>query len=905
MPRSSSLVRLLDGLLELGWLFILVGVPIFFNLRDYRTFEPDKIVLMRNTVLFMVVVLMIKGLYLAPINFGRWFGTQEAPPSGKLLEDTRLALRQRPIFIAALVFGFVYILATITSIAPRISFWGSFDRLEGTYTYLTYITLFLILGSHVRSWNQVERIVSVIILASVPVAAYSWLQHFHNDPFVWADGSQTALRTPSTMGNPIFLAAGLLMAVPFTLYRLALSVLRLIKMDLQDITGSEQLWGALATVGYLVALCLQLGGIGFSGSRGPALGLLAALVVFGFAVALARHITWLTRLSVAAAVLLALVFGATNTVLQTSNTPGAGFSRFLHLLPSESGTSEVRSLLWKSAPGLVAQHPILGCGPEVLIFCWYPHYPAALRTVELANAAPDRSHDEEIDILLTTGIVGEISYLALLVTAGWTMVRLLRRARGLREVLLASALFGAFIGHIVEGATGIAFSDTLLLLWTIMALPVAFMAGGTAEVATLFAGPLGTDSMAPPAPVAPVTPPLDPRQSAGRTGRPPSGARASARERNRVGGPRPGPRGTTFVPRADRYSFSRALGKLKTAGVALVALCAVGVAAGTILAVTIFVGNIQLIAADADFRFAVDVETSANQLVTQQNTLQEGLSYYQISLNSYQAALSAGPSWDWQPPADLYSLYYGKTLLEYAAAIMVDKTNPNAKVQATGAVQQALAVFTTAMHANPLNPDHPRNIAKLYNWWATTLSSPPDIAKLKLAAAFDAKASSLAPHNADILDEWAQNDLALGQYDTAHSRAWYADAQTRLLAAEALFPEDGAVYRDLGSVYGQYAIWAEQAGKKTAALKEYRLQVKAWLGALEYGAPGYPKIYAPLANIYALKLNDPCNAALNAHFALVNIASGSLSDPNGAIKAQMTQLTQAAAATGKCPTKYP
>ena len=903
MPRSSPLIRLLDGLLELGWLFILVGVPIFFNLRDYRTFEPDKIVLMRNTVLAMVVVLMIKGLYLAPINLARWFGVQEGPGNARILDDARHALRRRPIFIAALVFGFVYILATISSIAPRISFWGSFDRLEGTYTYLTYITLFLILGSHVRTWNQVERIVSVIILASVPVAAYSWLQHFNNDPFVWADGSQTALRTPSTMGNPIFLAAGLLMAVPFTLYRLALCVLRLIKMDLQDITGAEQVWGALAAIGYGIALCLQLGGIGFSGSRGPALGLLAGLVVFGFAVALARRVTWLVRVSMAFAVLLALVFGATNTVLKTSSTPGAGFSRFLHLLPSESGTSEVRSLLWKSAPGLFAEHPILGCGPEVLIFCWYPHYPAALRTVELANAAPDRSHDEEIDILLTTGIVGEISYLALLVTAGWTMIRLLRRARSLREVLLVSAVLGAFIGHIVEGATGIAFSDTLLLLWTVMALPTAFMAGGATEVASLFASPQDRDAAAveAPAPLAVE----QPQAAAVKAARPAPQSRGSARERNRGGNPRQAPQRTAYVPRADRYSFSRALGKLKTGSVSLVALAAIGVVAGTILAVTIFIGNLQVIAADADFRYAIDLETSANQLVTQQSTYQQGLTYYQVSLNSYQNALSTSPSWDWPPPADEYSLFYGKTLLEYAAAIIIDKTNANAKLQSTGAVEQALAVFTNAMQANPLNPDHPRNIAKLYDWWATSLFSPPDIAKLKLAAAFDAKASALAPHNADILDEWAQMDLSLGQYDTAHARAWYAEARTHLLAAEALFPEDGAVYRDLGSVYGQYAVWAEQAGNKTVAHQYYQQQVKAWLGGLEYGAAGYQKIYPPLANIYALKLNDLCNAALNANFALQNIANGSLADPDGAIKAQMQRISQAAAASRKCTAKSP
>ena len=79
MPRSSPVVRVLDGLLEFCWLFALLAVPIFFNVRDYRTFEPDKITVLRNTVLVMVALVLLKALYAAPHYFARWFGSRSSP----------------------------------------------------------------------------------------------------------------------------------------------------------------------------------------------------------------------------------------------------------------------------------------------------------------------------------------------------------------------------------------------------------------------------------------------------------------------------------------------------------------------------------------------------------------------------------------------------------------------------------------------------------------------------------------------------------------------------------------------------------------------------------------------------------------------------------------------------------
>ena len=45
--------------------------------------------------------------------------------------------------------------------------------------------LFLIVQGRIGNWRQIERLVMAIVFASVPVAAYSWLQHFNGDPLIW------------------------------------------------------------------------------------------------------------------------------------------------------------------------------------------------------------------------------------------------------------------------------------------------------------------------------------------------------------------------------------------------------------------------------------------------------------------------------------------------------------------------------------------------------------------------------------------------------------------------------------------------------------------------------------------------------------------------------------------------
>src|SRR5690606_17951074 len=60
-----------------------------------------------------------------------------------------------------------------------------------------------------------------------PVSLYGLLQHYRLDPLPW--GGDTTFRVASTMGNPIFVAAYLIMVVPLTIARLAQQIARAVQ----------------------------------------------------------------------------------------------------------------------------------------------------------------------------------------------------------------------------------------------------------------------------------------------------------------------------------------------------------------------------------------------------------------------------------------------------------------------------------------------------------------------------------------------------------------------------------------------------------------------------------------------------------------------------------------------------
>ncbi len=292
------------------------------------------------------------------------------------------------------------------------------------YTNFSYVVIFLSILGNLRRREQVQRLVTVGILASLPVSMYGVIQRFKLDPIPW--GGDVSVRVASNMGNSIFVAAYLIMVIPPTFVRIVESVEVMLKGK-----NNPKISFTKLTV-YIFIAALQLTTLYFTGSRGPWLGWAASMVFLWLGFSLVWRKRWLSIAGVILAV-LAAVF------LVVLNIPGGPldnlrerpeFGRLGRLLDAESRTGRVRALIWQGAAELVLPHdpieypdgsedrmntirPLIGYGPESMYVAYNPFYPPELTQVEKRNASPDRSHNETWDALVTSGILGLIVYLAL------------------------------------------------------------------------------------------------------------------------------------------------------------------------------------------------------------------------------------------------------------------------------------------------------------------------------------------------------------------------------------------------------------------------------------------------------------------------------------------------------------
>jgi len=472
---STKLGLFCEKLIEAGWLMAAILAPLYFNVYSNRVFEPDKLSLIRSIAVICAAAWLVRWLDQSPL-FRAATPANGTPPTNQPSPPVNwLSLWGRyPLVFAATILSLVYLVATIFSVTQSVSIWGSYQRLQGTYTTLSYIVIGLMIANLLRSREQVERLVTVILVTSLPVSLYGLVQHFKLEFLPW--GGDVTSRVASSMGNAIFVAAYLVMAAPLALGRWVESAERLVR---QPATGDKPatlqiqalvlsvlqsaglfllvyqalnlyaatrpqaapattLDWALVPVAFILLLLplfldpartaiylegtaygflllTQLTAIIFSGSRGPWLGLTLGIVIFVIIYALRRNLRWLWAGTIALGVagfIFLLAFNLPDTPLAPLHQiPYVG--RLGQLMETEGGTGKVRILIWEGAIKLIKDDPfrtLIGYGPEAMYVAYNKFYPPDLAHYEARNASPDRSHNETYDSLVITGLIGFAAY---------------------------------------------------------------------------------------------------------------------------------------------------------------------------------------------------------------------------------------------------------------------------------------------------------------------------------------------------------------------------------------------------------------------------------------------------------------------------------------------------------------
>jgi hypothetical protein len=143
MPTKLSVFC--EKVIEAGWLTAIIVAPLFFNIYSSRVFEPDKLTLLRSIVLVMAVAWVVK---VVEKGLGREMGPESqahdggrepnAANKGNSMSTFWGRVSQTPLVLPTLALVAVYILSTLFSITPRVSLWGSYQRLQGMHRLIAW-----------------------------------------------------------------------------------------------------------------------------------------------------------------------------------------------------------------------------------------------------------------------------------------------------------------------------------------------------------------------------------------------------------------------------------------------------------------------------------------------------------------------------------------------------------------------------------------------------------------------------------------------------------------------------------------------------------------------------------------------------------------------------------------------
>lgn len=328
-----------------------------------------------RNILFRVAVELATVLLLLRLALGR----------------ARVDLRGEYILIALGAFVVAMTISALLSPAPNHSLFGDFERMGGVWAWLHLALFFLLLRTLEEPYLHV--LLQVAVAVSVGVAVHAIL------------GSCFSYAAPLTIiGNPGLLGGYLLMAIAICLWLAR--------------AGVRHRWLYIVPIGVLYGALL------IAGNRSSVLGLaIGGIVGSGFIASRARGAgRWIP------AMLVGGVLSATIALAALGGKSGSGcvlrtVPTVVHRIVATDfgGADAVRTIQWNAALAGFLDRPIAGYGPENHHLVWSSHFDP--RSEKLGADVFDRVHNQFLEILATTGLIGTLTFLALWIAIGYTLYR--------------------------------------------------------------------------------------------------------------------------------------------------------------------------------------------------------------------------------------------------------------------------------------------------------------------------------------------------------------------------------------------------------------------------------------------------------------------------------------------------
>jgi O-antigen ligase len=323
------------------YLFIFL-VPLIINPFGYTIYELPKLAYFKIFISITLIVLIIKLFTNRKLTF----------------------IWNKYVYLFLGLWFLSLLISTIFSQAPLLSFFGSYDRIQGLLSHIFYLTFFVLTLCFFKDKNNIEKAIKFIFWIGIIISLYAILQKCGLD--FYSEGSKEIFvgRPFGTLGHPNFLGQ-------FLLFPLWTGIYLLLK------TKTKKTSYILGLLIFFIALAL-------TENRASILGFIISLTIF---VILEKKIPNFFRLFIGISAL----------------TVFAGF--ILFFAPSIRSI-QTRLLVWQNTPAVIQGHVITGSGLETFEQVFQKATPPEIYKFEALTEVADRAHNIFIDIFVTQGILG-------------------------------------------------------------------------------------------------------------------------------------------------------------------------------------------------------------------------------------------------------------------------------------------------------------------------------------------------------------------------------------------------------------------------------------------------------------------------------------------------------------------
>lgn len=436
-------------------LFILV--PLIFLPNTSELFEFNKIIL---TYIFVV---LISACWICDC-----------------IIQKRFIFRRTSLDIPLLVFLGFEILSLVFSIDVHTSWFGYYSRWNGGLLSLfSYSILYWAFVTYFDSKSSLNAI-RCVLYASVPVALWAVAEHFGVDSKMWVQDVQN--RVFSTIGQPNWLAAYIvsLIFIPVS------NLLQSFNHSISNTTNHQTIWH-LTLIDFLIFILL-FSVLLFTKSRSGLLAFGISGMIFGILTLVSPSSVpplklrggkggVMSVLGLIIAIVIFLTFLIPNPlrdlVIKNKSTPALPLSSSPALETGGTESGLIRKIVWTGAIRIwqgSSKNFWLGTGPETFAMAYYQYRPVEHNLTSEWDLLYNKAHNEFLNQLATTGILGFAGYLILLIIQCSVFIK---KSPNTEYRLMKTALLAGWLGILVTNFWGFSVVIVQILMFLLPAIAIA------------------------------------------------------------------------------------------------------------------------------------------------------------------------------------------------------------------------------------------------------------------------------------------------------------------------------------------------------------------------------------------------------------------------------------------------